>query len=316
MSALFNQTNIAPGTAFVSGGGGSSSNTPNPSFSTITVAGAGLFGGNVAATTANVSSITVSQTGLFGGNLRTNGDLQFSIFNAGATSAILTGIQDNKSARQATITSDGTTPTFLQAAAFCATTGGSGIPFYTGLSGEPYIYTSYNSSNVDILKTQNNQVALTNISSINGVVPGGSGPIQLLVLPEGNVSLTLAGGDNYLASTFRTTARLDANSIYRLTFKGSLVWTGTADTQDWAQLYVQLTPGEPPDDLRIYPILPYLPQTYGGNTSEYINLESLLRTTSEATFDMSLNLNWPSSPANVYSLNVNWISLQNMGVYS
>jgi hypothetical protein len=116
-----------------------------------------------------------------------------------------------------------------------------------------------------------------------------------------------------LASTFTGSASLAGNSVYRFTFKGILTWDRAVASNDWAQLYVQLGAGMPPDDTRIYPIVPILSDGTG-TQQQYLNLETLFRTSVSTTFDAVLSLNDTSS--NAYTLNLNWITLQNIGAYS
>jgi hypothetical protein len=153
------------------------------------------------------------------------------------------------------------------------------------------------------------------VSTINGTPYVPASPITFLVRPEANRVITLNSGDNDLSSTFVGDSNLDANSIYRLTFKGVLTWTGgTPGSNDWVQLYVQLADGTPPDDTRIYPVSPLLASQYGGNTIEYLNLETLFRTGVSTTFGLIESLNTGGSVT--YQQRINWISLQNMGSYS
>ena len=145
MSAYHNQTNIAPGTLF-SGGG----NFPSDIVCNSLSASNGIVASNA---------------------ITSKGPLTWSIYNSGATSVSLTGLMDNKATRQPTLTqTDLTTPSLLQVNSLCAVGGsvGSGIATYGSSGvGEPYIFTSYNASNVDILKTANNFVKMSHISSIN-----------------------------------------------------------------------------------------------------------------------------------------------------
>jgi hypothetical protein len=153
------------------------------------------------------------------------------------------------------------------------------------------------------------------VSTINGSAYLPASPINFLVRPEATRVITLNSGDNDLASTFVGDSNLDANSIYRLTFKGVLSWSGgIPDSNDWVQVYVQLGSGGTPDDTRIYPVMPLLASQYGGNTIEYMNLETLFRTTVSTTFDLIESLNTGGSAT--YQQRINWISLQKMGSYT
>lgn len=254
MSALFNQTNISPGTAFVSGGG--SNNTSNfPS---------GIVIGSQFPT-------TLSQ-----GNQALNINQNINLTTTTASPNLVLGL--------------------------------SNILFQQANTATVCPLINYDNAT--------NTVNLSNVGNVNGspYPPTSGSPLTFLIRPETNSASTLASGENYFSSLFSSPANLDANSVYRLTFKGTLSWEDTPTPSDWAQLYVQLASGMPPDDTRITPIMPYVVYTNGGNITESVYLETLLRSTDATTLDLIMSLNNVGTA--LYTLRLTWLSLQKIGAYT